>query len=278
LPDPPKKIEFILSKKSLPGTGNPIVSRTIIQTGRLLTASSLNPNIKEKINTRMMEVMERLAVCQQIANRIYEDTEKIINKTEQEGIKVEGVTAYLPAVKNLKDFENFLRNAKHVFKLAGLIIKEFFPDDPPNIKEANFKTVSKWANKKFGEKDEFAKFVASYNSHLIKVVVDYRNAVEHPEGDKGPLLSKNFSYREEGLEPPIWYLEHQNVGYIHKDLINLVERTLEFLEGIIIHCLTRACPNDPIIFHEISEKERDPECPIRFKADIHPRYLPNDLK
>lgn len=131
---------------------------------------------------------------------------------------------------------------------------------------SRYDVYKEWAKTKFGENDELYK-ILNEDHVWIKDLVDFRNAVEHPESSKLKIL--NIEPHKSGkLDFPKWSLNDQTQRNIINDIEVFVENMLTFCEDILVILIKKTLTFPHIIFLEIPENDRDENCPIRIRASI----------
>lgn len=101
-----------------------------------------------------------------------------------------------------------------------------------------------------------------------------RNAVEHPGERSGILYIHNFELHkipkkeEIVITEPSWHIDDGKRTSILKDMDAFLKNLLEFTEDLLVICIKKTDPPFPIVIEEIPEADRDPTCPIRFRATI----------
>lgn len=271
-------MSYVIVKTSNHGTNNPIVARLSVQSRQLLEPFSLPDEKKKRIWAVLHDkVQQQLLSCYDIWIQIASRESEIVAEVEENGIQTQsnGRVATIDQIENLNHLSsNFLYSAKSALRDIKLMICEFYETDP-DIKEVeknSFKYLEEWAKKRFGETDEFTKLISEDFKLWIDEICRKRNAVEHPDGYSGNLEIFNFTAVQEtetkkwkGVFPQ-WQRNQDQPSSITKDMQVSIENLLNFSEDVLVACLRKAGSMIPVVFHEILDVSRDPECPIRLRV------------
>jgi hypothetical protein len=254
------------------GTANPIVARLSLQTQDLLRFYKLTDNQKEEVFVFFSSLQPKLMTCSRIMEQLTKEVKERQKKIDEAGVEFQpqGSAYTLPSILDLQNrTETFLYNGKSVLRDLTDIFSILFSKDFK--KEARFDKVLKWAKKEFGPDDRLTKMLKDHAA-WIKKIVSMRNAVEHPGGYSGVLHIENFSSIEQEKKvlviEPLWYLNAEQKVPIIYEMDAFVNNLLTFCEEILVLSLEKFQKGLPILIVEIPEKERDPECPKRFKMSM----------
>ena len=257
------------------GTTNPVVARLSIQTKDLLQFYKLTKDDERQIFRIMFaDVQPKIMTCFRIKERIVQEVHAEQKKIDEGRMEIQsGGRAYtLPSILDLRqDAEIFLYNGKSALRDFGNTFRVLFGKDFKN--EARYDRILDWAKKKFGSEDVITKMLLDDQSWLQKIV-KMRNAIEHPGGYSGILHIANFTAKEDGkkilVTEPVWHLNSEPEAPIAYAMEVLVGNLVGFCEEMLILCLQKVGPKfgSQVAIAEIPEAERDPSCPIRFRAVI----------
>lgn len=253
------------------GTANPIVARLSLQTQELLPFYNLTHRQREDIFGLFFSGLQpKLMTCFRIMEQLTKDVRERQKKIDDAGLEFQakGRAYTLPSILDLQQrAETFLYNGKSVLRDLTDIFSILFSKDFK--KEARFDKVLKWAKKEFSSGDPLTKKLEDDANTWIKKLVSMRNAVEHPEGYSGVLHIENFSSMEEEgkvlVIEPLWYLNTEESVPIVYEMDAFVTNLLTFCEEVLVLSLEKTKKELPIVIVEIPEKERDPQCPKRFR-------------
>jgi hypothetical protein len=229
-------------------------------------------------------VQQQLLSCYDIWTQVAPREAEIVAKVEETGIQTQahGRVATIDQIENLNYLSgSFLYSAKSTLRDIKLMICEFYETDPDikKVEKRDFGYLEKWAKKRFGEADEFAKLISEDFRVWIDEIYKKRNAVEHPGGYSGHLEIFNFTaVQEPGTKKwkgvfPRWRRNQEQLSSITKDMQLTIENLLNFSEDILALCLRMVGSMLPLVFYEIPEESRDPECPIRLRVTLDQEKL-----
>ena len=253
---------------------NPIVARLSLQTQDLLPFYNLTDKQKEEVFGLFFSSLQpKLMTCFRIMEQLTKEVRERQKKIDEAGLEfqAQGRAYTLPSILDLQNrAETFLYNGKSVLRDLTDIFSILFSKDFK--KEARFDKVLKWAKKEFGPDDPLTKMLEDDANTWIKKLVRMRNAIEHPGGYAGVLYIENFSSMEEGTKvlviEPLWYLNTEKKIPIVYEMGVFVNNLLTFCEEILVLNLEKFKKGFPILIAEIPEKERDVQCPKRFKMVV----------
>lgn len=256
------------------GTANPIVARLSLQTKELVQFYNLSNQQKEDIFGLMfLSIQPKLMTCFRIKEQLTKEVREHQRKIDEIGLEFQanGKAYTLPSILDLQfHAETFLYNAKSVLRDLTDIYSILFSKNFK--KEARFDKVLKWSKKRFGAEDPLTKMLEDDESTWIKKIIRMRNVVEHPSGHSGILHVENFnSIEKEGkvlVSEPVWHLNREKKAPIVREMDVMVANLLTFCEESLILCLEKFKRGLPIAIVEIPEKERNKECPIRFRMTL----------
>jgi len=280
-------MSYVVTKTSDHGTSNPIVARLSVQSRQLMEPFSISEKKKKRVWGLLHDkVQQELLSCYDIWSQILSRKKKIVAKIEETGIQTQshGRVATIDQIENLKHLAgSFLYSAKSALRDIKFMICEFYETDAYickiKAKDLNYKCLKEWAEKKFGEEDEFAKLVSEDFDLWIDEVYSKRNAVEHPGGYSGYLEISNFTAAQDPESKewkgvlPQWQRNQNQPSSITRDMQITIENILNFSEDVLVHCLRRAGSMVPVVIYEIEKENRDSDCPIRLRVTLDQEKL-----
>ncbi len=258
----------------------------------------------EIVNSMVCEISQETKntiLLHLIASRDYlydfsQTVDEIINEinsisgSEPEDIKVKGNHLDIPQIENLATrTENALSLAKKYLRSLMKTQRYFFDLETPN--EPRFDKLIKSYSERFGKNSDFLTFLkASYKQ--IKLVIDMRNAIEHPEFDENDPKCKWLRINDFTLEkdssilcPTFDFSTKQKDSPITRmkgDLKEMLETTkfnlLFFGELFLLH----SCDNSinkqrgALISYisKVPEEEVSSSLPVKYKLNMvapHPK-------
>jgi hypothetical protein len=256
------------------GSRDPFVARTILQTEAM--AQMFFARNSEKHRAMMdisWEVLNSLVSLRVIRERLERRITEIVSLVEAnlESYTRGASPKPLPIVEYYEiDFRSFVNEMRRVLsKISEL----FGVLTTVNIENGHFHKALEWARRERGERSLLALMLAG-DQRWIKLWIDVRVAIEHPEKDKfvEPL---NFSLeKDRKVRLPTWRFVHP--GYDMDRPQNLldafdfaIKNVLTFFENLQIVLLDGHIPNNVKIgYSDIPESERDPDAPLRYQFDI----------
>lgn len=171
--------------------------------------------------------------------------------------------------------ESFLYTSKNVIRsilqLHNALYGTSFSEagDLYNKKPTNF---LKWSQDFFVPDQSAIEFYQNAIDQMNELAWA-RNAVEHPGGNSGRLVTENYSYNPNtGLQRPRLFREKDNVVVSDfGDAINFMHQAIENFVSITEDCvLLWAVQNidsdSKIYIDRIPENARDPNCPIKWSV------------
>lgn len=255
-------VPHIYKKISDFGSKNQIISRLIIELDEFtkLLPKSLQPLIRDDWS----QAKDRLIHCQQIEQSINKKIAAINNQLSAHS-NIQHPVFNLPQINNLKiDSDTFLQEAKLYLQNLSEIYNKLFNTD---FTGPHFHKIAEDLEKKYGKTDELYEFVANNEKYFISIIVNWRNAIEHPSKHK-MLHVKNFSLSVDNkISFPSWIFNNETPIYIHEQMTAFVEGLLEFGEIFYILCTQRKAELPSWILLKIKEiqpEDQDPDCQIKY--------------
>jgi len=238
-------MSFTQSKIADRGTANPIVSRLTLQIFSILDQCNLPQQTRDGIKLIYMDSLrKKLLRCWEIVEHYRTAFSKELEAYKQRPKNT--MIVAIPHVIGLEEechnflyeAKNFIRDTLRAFNLlygTGFVeASEFYRAKKP--KKENQSLIS-FAESKFGPNDAKTELFKQMFP-TVERVVNYRNAVEHPEGFVGSLKIRNFRLDPNGkFTEPGWWLEKDgNKGSessIRADLRGIIENLLILAEEMI---------------------------------------------
>lgn len=265
-------MKLTINKVSNHGTGNPAVARLTIQIFELIKFSSFPKDKQEAISAAYFDLHHRVLKCFEIKERLIKKANETVDECKKITPQLHAQqTPYLIDLNG--EVESFLYETKNVLRDLTKIINEFFGTSfnaASNFCDLSAKgrsKITKWAEDRFGAGDALTKMLKA-DEMWIAEAVKKRNAVEHPGEQSGTLYIKNFQSMNGRLVSPYWYRNQHPPTDILEDIQAYYHNLLTFAEEIAVSGIEKNLSQKIICFVEIPENERNPESPIRFRADL----------
>src|SRR5215211_4520033 len=190
------------------GTSNPIVARTTVQCGNIMSPFPINEDSKSRIFQTNINLCQRLLAMDEFTSWLDQECQVIMTNFLDRGLEKIGDDAFeTPYVIDLENrAESYLQSAKLCIRDFGFIFGALV-----GMKfDHKYHKIINWAEKKFGKDDHYTQWLASQYS-WIKHILDMRNALEHPTDlARGQLYIRNieFKFSPDGVsgEAPLWFL------------------------------------------------------------------------
>lgn len=272
---------FVVTKTSEHGTKNPIVARLSVQSSQLMDAFSLTKEKKKEIWSILHDkVQKQLLACYDTWDEIALREVQIVRKVEEEGIETQshGRVATIDTIERLEQSAHaFLYSAKSSLRDIKSMICEFFVESRRKrreLEDGNYGMLKDWAEGRFRRSDPLTELIAEDLKLWIDEVFSKRNAVDHPGGSSGILQVSNFSAVQDPETKnwkgvlPTWARNQDQPSAITRDMLITIENILCFSEDILVQCLLKCGSMVPVVFYEIQEEDRDPNCPMRLRVTI----------
>lgn len=262
---------FVLKKVSDYGTSNPIVARLAVQTNKVISFFGMSKENQDRVlEIYISMVQPRLLQCMEISESIAKENEEITTRINDNRMKIQsnGRVVEMPQILRLKEqVEGYLYNAKSCLRDLALIFEPLFG---VRFYHSRYHEIETWFEKEFGVNAPMSQFLTA-NGTWLKRVVDMRNAIEHPEGKRGPLHIKNVELISQDNEhrlfqEPVWYLGGEPPSSIALDMRTTLNNLLTFAEDLLIAAYAQLYPNSIVQFAQIPDENRDPKCPVRLRA------------
>lgn len=265
--------QFVIKNVSSRGSAHPVVARLLVQMSELIKFSGASQEVKDSVLEVCFEsLLSRLGTCWDIWQWLAEEQIRCVT----EYVPSDGRVIQIPNIDELdREIDKFLYEAKNFLRdLLNNVITKFFPELDFSDASSFFDSRGdgdgpfvKWASEQYGAGDGLTRMLRD-DQDWIKELVRKRNAVEHPGGRSGNLSVRNIEALPDGkITAPVWCRTDTIEGHISTEMEKYCENLLSFAEEVIIFgCIEKTSFSQIITFSEIPEAERNPECPIRFKA------------
>ena len=261
-----------IQKHSNYGTSTPAVARTIIQGHELLSFFQVGETQKESCIAVLMDLKRHLLGCIAISEQIQTQVEQAKKEFNEQGLQFQskGRAVTLPTVVDLhSQAESFLQSSKLALADTARLVVPFFGGN----QDHRFHKLAAWSAKEFGHADLLTQAAFSWEP-WVKLIVDMRNAVDHPQdGPKGKLVVHNFQFsgtqNEPSLLDPAWSLTQEPGRALLPEMAAIVEGCIELGEEILVALFYKFTPNMPLKVVEVALEERDPAKPVRLRVELN---------
>jgi hypothetical protein len=262
---------FVLKKGSDHGTSNPIVARQAVQTSEVIRFFSLPKQKQDRVLEIYINMIKPwLLQCKEISENIAKENEEIRTRINENRIQIQssGRVAEVPQISRLTEqVETYLYNAKSSLRDLALIFEPLFG---VRFDHSRYHEIKDWFEGKFGADTPVTELLAA-DGPWLKRIVDMRNAVEHPEGKRGPLQIQNSELIGQNSErrlfqEPVWFLKGEPPVGILPDMRIILDNFLTFAEDVLIAAYVQLHPGSIVQFVEIPEQDRNTQCPVRLRA------------
>lgn len=263
---------FRLQKVSNYGTSTPAVARTFAQGCDLLRWFQCEPEKIEQAKGILLELQKQAVRCTEQRDRIAEEYETALAEARSlQDIQPPGNKAIvMPGVGDLQTrSESFLQGAKLALAACGNLVEPFYQQKFGH----NFKGFSAWTAQHFGHDSTFHEVIASWEP-FVKMVVDMRNAVDHPKDiPGGKLVIENFDLipgtaNPFEFRPPQWHLSGQEPMPLLGSMNQALESIIVVGEMVLVRLFYEFKPRFPLEVRDIPEAKRDPMNVKRFEVAL----------
>ncbi|MBI1214705.1 MAG: hypothetical protein GC185_02675 [Alphaproteobacteria bacterium] len=275
--DPDLEYESAPWEKSLylpHGASDPLVARTVIQTGRLIELCYQKNSKKYKalsdISWKLMESLITLRSVKEGLGKRIDDTQKTIKIDPNPYVTGQSPKA-LPIIENYRiDFYSFVNEVRRTLNIISDI---FLPITGKNFSNGHFQKAQQWIKKSLGENSPLT-LMLEKDQTWIKTWIDTRIAIEHPQEDRY-VETLNFSLEpSRDIRLPTWRLIHPDhtenrPRELLETLETAVNNLLKFYEDLQVALLHEYLAKTPRVYAEIiSEEQRDKKMPMRYDFAI----------
>ena len=263
---------FIVQQVYEHGAGNPIVARLALQTFDLVQWLDADKKRRENIFAAYLELHRRLLSCFEFQVRLVAARDKTLKDAEEKICRGEYTVPFVISLQ--AEVEGFLLASKQYLRELARTVNLLFDaglDTEAKVfwaQNGEISDVARWAMDRFGPDHHFSKMLIS-ESEWVSELVKKRNAVEHPGGRSGALITENFQANEAGFTPPSWQRSGDNCinekSDIYCDLDVLMSNLLTFAEDLLVSAIQLNPVIPMVIFAEIPVQQRDPNSPVRIR-------------
>jgi len=268
---------FIFKKLLDHGTTNPIVPRLSLQILTFLKQCDVSQEVSDKVGQLYMHSLQpRLLRCWEIQERFREEFNGAISTYSSPTHPV----TQIPQVSRLEaECHNFLYEAKNYIRDTLLVVNALYGT---GFKEASeFSRTKKprlslvdWAGKTIGANEARTKLFREAVP-CVELIINARNAVEHPGGYSGTLHIENFNLEPDGrLAEPMWHRTKDGrtvmpVSSLRADLDGSIHNLLVLGESVFVSWTSDhlKMPNIMQIV-VIPEEHRNPVCPVKYQMGL----------
>jgi len=272
-------LPFVVAQKLDQGVTNPIVARLTLQNFELLQNCAIPKETAEKIQTIYLnDLTPKLLRLSQIYGKLRTDIETKVAGYKPPG---KGATAVvLPQIMQLEEeCRNYLYEAKNFLRDLLKVFNLLFGT---NFDEASEWTMGKkpkpsvvgFAETNFQSQPDHIRYLQQL-PRCIEPFVKMRNAVEHPGGYSGDLVTRNFRFEPDGkLSAPDWRRDKD--GQTEYGPISIVEdmrvgvhNLLTLAEDILVMwAVDHAAVPGMMGISVIPEGKRNAACPVKYKMGL----------
>jgi len=259
------------------GVKNPIVARLTLQTLEIMEKTTLSKEQRDMIGGVFMDsLVKKQLRCWEIEQRIRADWEKSVANFMPPGRGA--VAVEVPQIARLREdceeflysVKNFLRDLIRVFSALYATKYEDASEWMPVGKRTD--SVMIYARATFGENHVNAKFFDQLPA-CIMPFVEMRNAVEHPGGLLGSLITENIALTNgRELVAPRWHREKEGkITYgplpIIEDMSVAVNNLLILAEDVVVMwAIDHLVAPSAMRIVAVPEAKRDPNCSIKYRV------------
>lgn len=256
---------FTLSPISEIGSGNPIVSRVLLQSKYFLEGI---PQSKETDGSAALTLLHRckehLLICEAAYIKVASEIESVIADIEANPIPVGRSINPFPHVTGLeKECDNFLLNVNRTIRQTCELANVFFNLDRMH---SNFDALVKALDPIIKE-SPYLKFLKQHSEH-VKMLIEMRNFLEHPKDIRTVIT--NFSYIPgKGIAPPVWHLSTEKPVRIKESMFSTLNFMIALVEESLIHLVIHnALPSLRIEVVPIAWEDSDKAKPFKYDYRI----------
>jgi hypothetical protein len=260
---------FVHKKISNYGSDNYIISRLMSLNGFIEYYGPFcsDDEVIQNIINIIWDEQKLLMRCYEVRENLNEETEKVNNEII-EGDKYFGKTNEAPTIIDIEGkLADFLYKAKMTLREMVNLFKLFYSID---IQEPHYNRISDVILNKYGNDDEFGNYIKGNHDTWIKLIIEMRNAFEHP-GEKNRILKVHdytVNSNEKVVVPPRVEFKQNELNY-SGDILSLMNvvliNILKFTEDVVLFLLDKNTTNPKyFIIHELDYESTDGERKERF--------------
>ncbi len=214
-----------------------IWSRLVLQSSELLRATSLGKAAVDDLVSACAECAHRLTDCHSTLARLSAYRLRVLDDWSRNGKRVTPLV-HLEPVR--PDAERFLYEAKNCLRDATAFLRYGF--GLPVDEASSFgglakreKDAVKLLLPVVGEAHDLIRFLRS-NQPWLSELIAMRNAVEHPGGRSGRLITDNFVFPANGqVSRPQWYRDQSPPSLLIEEAAELFGLLLMFCEELMAY-------------------------------------------
>lgn len=267
---------WTVTKVSDVGVSHPVIARLLLQTMELLKFTTISEKDRKEVGQLYFDDLQPVLIeCHRIRDEVEKETVACLATASRD--KEDHRVVHMDHVMRLNQkAENFLYQAKNYLR-NSLKIWAFFYGC--NLKDASAyivyrnKTKSdleKWAEGHFGANDKVTALIRSEQLWAGRLV-QMRNAIEHPGERNGTLHIQNVRHIDGQFVGPTWHLDDDAPTLMIAEMDSMLDGLLTLGEDILVAGIVPKM-DEMFSIYEIRENERDPEQPMRLKADASPEF------
>lgn len=267
---------WTVTKVSDVGVSHPVIARLVLQTMELLKFTTLSEKDRKEIGQLYFDELQPVLIeCHRTRDEIEKETVACLAKAKPDN--EDHRVIHMDQVMRLNQkAESFLYQAKNYLRNSLKIWSFFYGCD---LKDASVyivyrnKTKSeleKWAEGKFGADDKVTALIRSEQLWAGRLV-QMRNAIEHPGGNSGTLHIQNVRHVAGQFVGPTWHLDDDAPTLMLTEMDAMLDGLLTLGEDILLAGIVPKM-NEMFSIYEIPQAQRDPEQPVRLKADASPEF------
>jgi hypothetical protein len=263
-------MSYVIKKVSDHGASNPIVARLGVQTNDVISFFNLPKEQHDRVLAIYINLVQpRLLHCMELYSSIAQEYETIRESIARDKIQIQadGRVIEVPQISRLTEqTEAYLYNAKSALRDLSLVFEPLFG---LRFGHSRYHEIRGSFEKQFGPNTAVCNLLRN-DGFWLKRVIDMRNAVEHPDGKRGPLHILNVELVGQAASPlfqvPVWFFEGEQPSGIVSDMQTMLDNLLTFAEDLLIAAYVQLHPTSIVQFTQIPEQDRDPKCPVRIMA------------
>lgn len=219
------------------GTDFAYVRQTLMTARRLFSNKVLGPAFDYKSGINLsFEALQDLAAMYDIRKNVRARFDKIAE--DLQNVAVERRSMTVPSMGDVRgESKAFLQKADHVAVALFNVAKLFYGDE---IGPRWFASLQKLASEKYGENNEFTKFLNAVLPFL-QFVRNARNAVEHPDQAKRVKVTDIALLPSGALNPPSIEVIHPETPQPSVPLLALLEHVADQLAAVFEIMLAHLC-------------------------------------
>lgn len=263
------------------GAGNPIVARLSYQVLDLLSKTTADKELGEKVGAAYQALMKKLLTLYEINERFMNAFNEAL--TAMEKIEPGARAIEVPQIPRLDaEARNFVYESKVIVRdclqVVNLLHGTVFEDasEFTNAKKKNGAiSFIGFVKQTYGNYPGLAEELITAGA-LVNHVIALRNAAEHPGGYSGTLVIKNFELEGGKFVEPTWHRVDKDGTDIHEpssireDYDTIIDGLFLLAEEIFINwAATHLKGNGVMVLARIPEDRINPELPARYTVTLN---------